>query len=60
METQKIDQVIKDAKLWLEQNRPPVEVTDKYFHIDENGAVSLRPVPPGMMFDYRLGIFKKK
>jgi len=57
MDVKEMDRMIKEAKLWLQQNRPP-EKSEKSFWVDGNEVV--HECPPGTFFDYQTGRFVKK
>lgn len=55
MDIRQIDRVIKQTKLWLQQNRPPQE--EEYW-VDHNG--DLLKVPKGMVFDAKADTLRFK
>lgn len=55
MDIQQMDRVIKQAKLWIQQNRPPQE---EEFWVDHNGEI--RKIPFGMFFDAKADMLKFK
>lgn len=52
MDIQEIDKMVKEAKLWIQQNRPPYE--DRFW-VGQNEVV--HKCPPGTFYDYKTGKF---